>query len=67
MRIFGSKREKGAGDWRRMRNKVLHNLYHSSSIIRVKKSRWMTPMIYVEYTEGMGNACSNIIANPEQK
>jgi hypothetical protein len=34
-RIFGPKREEVAGDWRRLLNEELHNLYTSSSITRV--------------------------------
>jgi hypothetical protein len=30
-RIFGPKREEVTGDWRKMRNEELHNLYSSSS------------------------------------
>jgi hypothetical protein len=30
-RICGSNREEVAGDWRRLRNEELHNLYASSS------------------------------------
>jgi hypothetical protein len=37
-RIFGPKREEVAGDWRRLRNKELHNLYASPNIIGVIKS-----------------------------
>jgi hypothetical protein len=43
-RIFESKREEVAGDWRRLHNEELHNLYASSNIIRVIKSgrmRWV--------------------------
>jgi hypothetical protein len=36
-RIFGPKREEMAGDWRRLHNKELHNLYASQNIIRVIK------------------------------
>jgi hypothetical protein len=36
-RIFGLKREEVAGDWRKLRNKELHNLYASPDIIRVIK------------------------------
>jgi hypothetical protein len=36
-RIFGPKRDKVTGDWRKLHNEKLHNLY-SSSIIRVIKS-----------------------------
>jgi hypothetical protein len=38
-RIFGPKREKLAGDWRRQHNEELRNLYASPNIIRVIKSR----------------------------
>jgi hypothetical protein len=38
-RLFGFKREKVAGGWRRLYNEELHNLYASPSIIRVIKSR----------------------------
>jgi hypothetical protein len=37
MRIFGPKREKMAGGWRRLRKEGLYNLYASSYIIRVIK------------------------------
>jgi hypothetical protein len=34
MRIFGPKREKVAGGWRRLHNEELHNLYTSPDIVR---------------------------------
>jgi hypothetical protein len=37
-RIFGSKRKKVAGGWRRLQNEELHNLYTSLNIFRVIKS-----------------------------
>jgi hypothetical protein len=40
-RIFGRKREEVKGRRRKMHSDELHNLYSSSSIIRVKKSRRM--------------------------
>jgi hypothetical protein len=40
-KIFGPKREKVVGDWRRLRNEDLHNLHASESIIRVTESRRM--------------------------
>jgi hypothetical protein len=39
--IFGPKRVKATGDWRRPRNEELNDLYLSSNIIRVIKSRRM--------------------------
>jgi hypothetical protein len=34
-RIFGPRREEVTGDWRRLHNEELHNLYSSSNIIRM--------------------------------
>jgi hypothetical protein len=33
-RIFGSKRDEVRGEWRKMHNEELHNLYLSPNIIR---------------------------------
>jgi hypothetical protein len=38
-RIFGSKRDEVTGDWRKLHNEELHNLYSSPNIIRMIKSR----------------------------
>jgi hypothetical protein len=38
-RIFGPKRDEVTGDWRKLHNEELHNLYSSSNIIRIIKSR----------------------------
>jgi PAS domain-containing protein len=40
-RIFGQKREKVIGGWRKLHNEELHNLYGSQRIIRMIKSRRM--------------------------
>jgi hypothetical protein len=40
-RIFGPKRDKVTGDWRKVHNEELHNLYSSSNIIRIINSRTM--------------------------
>jgi hypothetical protein len=40
-RIFGTKRDEGTGDWRKLHNKELHNFYSTPSIIRMIKSRRM--------------------------
>jgi hypothetical protein len=37
--IFETKREEGAGGWRRLHDEGLHNLYASLNIMRVIKSR----------------------------
>jgi hypothetical protein len=38
-RMFGPKRDEATGDWRRLRNEELNDLYSSPNIIRVIKSR----------------------------
>jgi hypothetical protein len=39
--IFGSKRDKVTGDWRKLHDEKLHNLYSSPNLIRMLKSRRM--------------------------
>jgi hypothetical protein len=38
-RIFGPKRDEVMGEWRRLHNKELHDLYYSPGITRIMKSR----------------------------
>jgi hypothetical protein len=38
-RIFDPKRDEVMGDWRKLHNEELHNLYFSPNIIRMIKSR----------------------------
>jgi hypothetical protein len=40
-RIFGPKRDEVTGEWRKLHNEELHNLYSSPDIIRQVKSRQM--------------------------
>jgi hypothetical protein len=40
-RIFGPKRYEVTGDWRKLHNEELHNLYSSPNIIRMIVSRRM--------------------------
>jgi hypothetical protein len=46
-RIFGPKRDDVTGDWRKLHNEELHNLYSSPNIIRMIKSRRMRWAGYV--------------------
>jgi 3-oxoacyl-ACP reductase-like protein len=39
--IFGPKRDEVRGEWRKLHNEELHDLYSSSTIVRVIKSRRM--------------------------
>ena len=38
-RIFGPRRDEVTGDWRRLHNEELNDLYSSPNIVRVIKSR----------------------------
>jgi hypothetical protein len=40
-RIFGPKRDEVTGEWRKLQNEELHNLYSSPDVIRQIKSRRM--------------------------
>jgi hypothetical protein len=40
-RIFGPERDEVTGEWRKLHNEELRDLYSSPSIIRIIKSRWM--------------------------
>jgi hypothetical protein len=41
LRIFGPKRDEVTGEWRKLHNEELHDLYSSPSIIRMIKWRRM--------------------------
>jgi hypothetical protein len=40
-KMFGPRRDEVTGDWRKLHNEGLHNLYSSPNIIRMIKSREM--------------------------
>jgi hypothetical protein len=40
-RLFGPKRDEVTGEWRKLHNEVLNDLYSSPNIVRVIKSRRM--------------------------
>jgi hypothetical protein len=50
-RIFGPKRDEVTGDWRKLHNEELHNLYSSSNIITMIKSKRMR---WTGHVAGMG-------------
>jgi hypothetical protein len=63
-KIIGPKRNEAAGGWRKLHNEELHNLYSSSSIIRMIKSR----VIWAGHEACMGakkNAYTILMGKPE--
>jgi len=50
-RIFGPKRDEVTGEWRKLHNEELNNLYSSPNIVRVIKSRRMR---WAEHVARMG-------------
>ena len=51
-RIFGPKRDGVTGEWRKLHNEELNDLYCSSNIVRVIKSRRMRRAGHVARMEG---------------
>jgi hypothetical protein len=65
-RIFGPKRDKVTGGWRKLHNEELRDLYSSSSIIRIIKSR----MRWTGHVARMGakrNVYRLLVGKPEGK
>jgi hypothetical protein len=65
-RIFGPKRDEVTGEWRKLHNKLL-DLYYSSSIIRIIKSRWMRSAGHVARMREKRNAYRLLAGKPEGK
>jgi hypothetical protein len=53
-RIFGPKRDEVTGEWRKLHNEELHDLYSSPSIIRIVKVRRMRWAGHVARMGGKG-------------
>jgi hypothetical protein len=66
-RIFGPKREELTVDWRKLHNEELNNLYSSSSIIRVIKSRRMRWAGHVARMGEKRNVYRILVEKPEGK
>jgi hypothetical protein len=65
--MFGPKRDEVTGCWRKLHNEELHNLYSSSSIIRMIKSRRMRLAGHVAQMGEKRNAYRILGGKPEGK
>jgi hypothetical protein len=66
-RIFGLTREEVIGGWRKLHNEELHNLYCSSSIIRMIKARRMRWAGHVARMGEKRNRYRILVGKPEGK
>jgi hypothetical protein len=66
-RIYGPKRDEVTGDWRKLHNEKLHNLYSSPIIIRMIKSRRMKWAGHVARMGNKRNAYKIFVGKPEGK
>jgi hypothetical protein len=66
-RIFGLKRDEVTGNWRKLHNEELHDLYSSPNIIRMIKSRRMKRAGYVARMREKRNAYRRLVGKPEGK
>jgi hypothetical protein len=66
-RIFGRKRDEVTGEWRKLHNKELLDLYSSPSIIRIMKSRRMRGARHVARMGKKRNAYRLLVGKAEGK
>jgi hypothetical protein len=64
-RIFGPKEDEVTGEWRKLHNEELRNLYSSPSKIRIIKSRKMRWAAHVARMGRKRNAYRLLIGKPE--
>jgi hypothetical protein len=66
-RIFGPKRDEATGEWTRLHNEELNDLYSSRNIIRVIKSRRMRWAGHVACMGEKGSADRILLGRPEER
>ena len=64
-KIFGAKRDKITGKWRKLYNAELHALHSSPNIIRNLKSRRLRWAGHIVRMEQSRNAYRVLVGNPE--
>jgi hypothetical protein len=65
--VFGPKRDEVTGEWRKLHNEELRDLYPSPSIIRIIKSRRMRWAGHVARMGKKRNAYRLLVGKPEGK
>ena len=66
-RIFGPRRDEVTGDYRKLHNEELNDLYCSPNIVRVIKSRRMRWVGHVARMEERRGVYRILVGNPERK
>ena len=66
-RIFGPKRDKVTGEWRKLHNEELNDMYSSPNIVRVIKSRRMRWAGHVARMGERRGVYRILVGNPEEK
>jgi hypothetical protein len=66
-RIFGPKRDEMTGDWRKLHNEELHEVYSSQNIIRMMESRRMRGAGHVARMGKKRNAYRILVVRSERK
>ena len=66
-KVFGPKRDEVTGEWRKLHNEELNDLYSLPSIVRVVKSRRMRWVGHVARMEEDGGVHRVLLGKPEEK
>jgi len=66
-RIFGPKRDEVTGEWRKLHNEELNDLYSSPNIVRVMKSRRMRWVGHVARIGERVGVCRVLVGKSEGK
>jgi len=66
-RIFGPRRDEVTGDWRRLHNEELNDLYSSPNIVRVIKSRRMRWVGHVAHMDEEREVYRVLVGKPERR
>ena len=67
LRIFGPKRDEVRGDWRKLGNEELNDLYFSPNVIRVTRSRRMRRARHVARMGKRRGVYKVLVEKPEGK